>query len=198
MSYLRKLRYTVKPEKSFPVLRNCAGCGCKTTFINTNNFRVNANGNKIDVWLIYQCEKCKHTANFTIYERQKPDSIDKKEYRKFLANDEELAYQYGTDHHFFARNKAVVDWSEVKYCLESEDAVPLSEESIVQKGNVIEIHNKYMLKIRMDKLVAEILHFTRSKIKELEKQNVLIMNEDKSEHKMFVLIEESINSYMET
>lgn len=44
MSYLRKLEYTVIPEESFHIIRNCSGCGCKTVFHNTNSFRVNANG----------------------------------------------------------------------------------------------------------------------------------------------------------
>ncbi len=75
MHYLKKIEYKIMPRKSFRVIRNCSGCGKKTHFINTERFRVNANGNKIDVWLIYQCENCKHTCNLTVYERQKPSSI---------------------------------------------------------------------------------------------------------------------------
>ena len=87
MSYLKKIEYEIVPEKSFSVIRNCAGCGRKTLFQNTKKFRVNANGNKLDVWLIYQCEKCKHTFNLAIYERQKVSSIPETEYRQFLDND---------------------------------------------------------------------------------------------------------------
>ena len=51
MSYLRKIEYTIIQEESFKILKNCSGCGCKAVFHNTNCFRVNANGNKIDIWL---------------------------------------------------------------------------------------------------------------------------------------------------
>ena len=71
MSYLKKMEYKIVLRDSFWVIRNCPKCGRKTYFVNTKKFRVNANGNKLDVWLIYQCEECKHTLNISIYERQK-------------------------------------------------------------------------------------------------------------------------------
>lgn len=38
MSYIRKIEYRIVPDQSFEI-------------------RINANGNKLDVWLIYQCGK---------------------------------------------------------------------------------------------------------------------------------------------
>lgn len=64
------------------VRRNCPKCNEKVLYINSERFRVNANKNSIDIWLIYQCEKCKSTWNMTIYERIKPYDIDKYEYEK--------------------------------------------------------------------------------------------------------------------
>ena len=96
-------------NKSYKIVRNCGKCGCKRKYINTKRFRVNANGNKVDVWLIYQCEKCKHTYNLTIYERIRPTAIDSQEYERFLANDEELAEIYGIDKQLFAKNRAVIE-----------------------------------------------------------------------------------------
>lgn len=77
-----------------PVIRNCSGCGKKSYFINMKRFRVNTNGNRLDVWLIYQCENCKHTYNFTIHERAKVSSLPEKEYQHLLSNDERLAEMY--------------------------------------------------------------------------------------------------------
>lgn len=103
-----KIEYGTTHVTSYEVLRKCAKCGKKERFINTGCFRVNANGNQVDVWLIYQCAKCKHSYNLTIYERRKPSRIPQQEYERFLANDEELALQYGTDKEFFARNRAEI------------------------------------------------------------------------------------------
>lgn len=108
MSYCKKTEYEMMPEKSFSVIRNCSGCGRKTHFVNSKKFRVNANGNKLDVWLIYRCVKCRHTYNLTIYERKRASAISKEEYERFLCNDEELAEMYGRDIQLFKRNKAEI------------------------------------------------------------------------------------------
>ena len=91
---------------SIKVYHRCGGCGKKQEFVNSGKFRVNANGNCIDVWLIYRCKKCKHSWNLTIYERIKPSRIASEEYELFLANDEDLAYGYGNDISFLKRNNA--------------------------------------------------------------------------------------------
>ena len=94
-------------EKEYKIIHKCARCGKKMTFISTRRFRVNANKNKLDVWLIYQCKKCKHTLNVPIYERVSPQKIPRELYEGFLANDEELAIQYGSDAALF-RSKHLV------------------------------------------------------------------------------------------
>ncbi len=76
---------------------------------------MNANGNKIDVWLIYQCETCKHTLNLAIYERQKVSAISEKEYRRFLGNEEQLAEVYGRNMQLFRSNKAEIDFERLEY-----------------------------------------------------------------------------------
>ena len=88
------------------VYHKCGGCGKKQPFVNSGRFRVNANGNRVDVWLIYRCDKCKHSWNLTIYERAKPTKIPPDKYELFLDNDEELAAEYGNDIEFLKRNNA--------------------------------------------------------------------------------------------
>lgn len=101
MSYLRKKKNDDTSVKAVQIIHRCGGCRKKQTFINTGRFRVNANGSKLDVWLIYQCEKCKHTMNIPIYERVNPTRISREEYERFLENDRELAGEYGGDVAFF-------------------------------------------------------------------------------------------------
>lgn len=95
-------------EKEYKIIHKCGRCGKKTTFVSTRRFRVNANKNKLDVWLIYQCKKCKHTLNIPIYERVSPQKIPRELYEGFLGNDEELAVRYGTDAAFLKRNRSLV------------------------------------------------------------------------------------------
>ena len=83
---------------SIKVYHRCGGCGKKQEFVNSGKFRVNANGNRVDVWLIYRCKKCKHSWNLTIYERIRPSKI--------IENDCDFALKYGNDIDFLKRNKA--------------------------------------------------------------------------------------------
>ena len=188
MSYLRKIEYTIIPEESFKIIRNCSGCGCKTTFHNTNSFRVNANGNKIDVWLIYQCTKCKHTYNLTVYERCRPESMAKEEYEEYLRNSIKLAFGYGTDSQFFARNRVEVDWSNIKYVISRKNDMLVETDQFFHEGDLLVVNNSYALKVRTDKVVSEILNITRSGVKGLEKAGIIVVSDEKQEHKINIEI----------
>ena len=150
------------------MIRGCPKCGVKTRFRNTKRFRVNANGNKLDVWLIYQCENCKHTLNLAIYERQNVSSLAKDEYMSFLSNDEELAERYGKNIQFFRKNKADIDFDGLNY-----DFVKLheaKESSDCGEQILLTIHNPYQLKIHQEKQIAEVLGLSRSQVKKLVEQ----------------------------
>lgn len=88
------------------VYHRCGGCGKKQEFVNSGKFRVNANGNRVDVWLIYRCKKCKHSWNLAIYERVRPSRIEQEQYELFLDNDSALVMLYGNDMVFLKRNNA--------------------------------------------------------------------------------------------
>ena len=91
---------------SIRVCHRCGGCGKKQEFVNSGKFRVNANGSKVDVWLIYRCKKCKHSWNLTVFERISPSKIPPELYALILANDEDTALRYGNDPAFLKRNHA--------------------------------------------------------------------------------------------
>lgn len=93
--------------------RQCPKCGGKA-YENSGRFRVNANGRKLDVFLIYRCACCKATWNLTVLERVAPESVSPVLYRAFLANDAELALRYGCDAAFLRRNNA-------RYTIEAAD-----------------------------------------------------------------------------
>ena len=165
MSYLKKMEYEIVLKDSFWVIRNCSKCGRKTYFKNTRKFRVNTNGNKLDVWLIYQCEECKNTLNISIYERAKISFIPKEEYQCFLNNDEQFAEIHGKNMQLFRKNKATIDFEKVNY-----DFIKLNE--TMEYGDfdeqiVIAINNPYQLKIRPEKQIAAILGVSRSQEKKL-------------------------------
>lgn len=183
MSYLKKMEYEIVLKDSFWVIRNCPKCGRKTYFKNTRKFRVNANGNKLDVWLIYQCEECKYSLNISIYERRKVSSIPDSEYQCFLKNDEQFAEMYGKNVQIFRKNKAAIDFQKVTY-----DYVKLHETmeyGNIKKQIVIVVNNPYQLKIRPEKQIAEILGLSRSQVKNLLDKGEM---ELKTELPQFILL----------
>lgn len=176
--------FTVMPKEAYKIIRNCAGCGCKMSYISTGEFRVNANGNKVDVWLIYQCEKCKHTYNLPIYERIRPGEI-KREYESFLSNDKKLALMYGMNKALFIRNRVEIDAGEIEYEISPSEGA--CADHMVE---CIEIDNPYEVKIRTDKIVSQILNITRAQVKQLEQSGMIQMEKRYLGNKTRVMIKE--------
>ncbi len=199
MCYFEKTEYRIRPVSGYKILRGCPGCGGRSVYGSTGNFRVNANGRQVDVWLIYQCEKCGHTYNLAIYERVRPKEIPGEEYRSFLENDGQAALRWGIDKGVFARNRAEIDWEDISYevipvdgaipakdrrsgCRGDENQECQNREMECQGNSAIDgkaercrkklliIFNPYELKIRADKVAAEVCHITRSKARQLAKE----------------------------
>lgn len=171
MSYLRKIEYEIVLKDSFWISRNCPKCGRKTHYINTKKFRINANGNKLDIWLIYQCLECKHTLNLAIYERRKVSSIPKEEYQCFLNNDEQLAETYGKNMQLFRTNNADIDFDRLHYDFIKLHETIESEE--LGERIVIRINNPRQLKIHLEKQIATVLGISRMQVKRLlEKEEI--------------------------
>lgn len=150
--------YEIIPESTYGIIRNCGKCGCKRIYRSTEKFRVNANGNHLDVWLIYQCEKCKHTYNLPIYERVNKGVLDPKQYALFLCNDKALAFQIGNDRQLLERNHCVIDLENVAY-------------SLKQVGEGVDdkliITNPYGMKVRIEKLLSQLFKVSRSQLKKM-------------------------------
>ena len=168
MSYSKKYEYKIVPRESFQIRHNCAKCGKKTLFVNTHCFRVNANGNKLDVWLIYQCENCKHTKNLTIYERMSPSKILKQDYERFLSNDIAFAETYGKNKEFFQKNKAEIDWGKVSYdYYNTVDECMAEMPETLYEDDILSVEDPYHLNLRAEQILADILKCSKSKAKKM-------------------------------
>lgn len=95
--------FRMVPTDTYTIVRGCAGCGGKSTYRCADRFRVNANGKRLDVWLIYRCERCKHTYNLPVYSRALRDALSAEEYRALLANDPAAVARVGRDRALFLR-----------------------------------------------------------------------------------------------
>lgn len=168
MSYLKGETWTLTPVSSYKIIRNCPKCGTRSLFQSTGNFRINANKKCIDIWLIYQCEKCRSTYNLTIFERVSPKKLPEGFYKKFQENNNALALEIGTAKEIFEKNRAVVKEESISYIVTKENIeIPVSLQALEGNCRIICIQNPNGLKIRVDKFLAEQLSISRSKVKHL-------------------------------
>jgi hypothetical protein len=69
------VRWIVSATELPRIRRRCPGCRAPRQFVCSNRFRVNANGRRIDAWLIYNCERCEDRLNAPVLERAPVASI---------------------------------------------------------------------------------------------------------------------------
>lgn len=84
--------WRVRPLHTPAVLRRCARCDEVRPFRSSGRFRINAQGHRLDVWLIYRCATCEQTWNRTVWERVHPDRIPPERFAAYLANDLDVAW----------------------------------------------------------------------------------------------------------
>ncbi len=174
MSYLNIYEWEIVPRNLPKVKRNCPKCNGKSSYINCGKFRVNANKNNVDIWMIYQCEKCKSTWNMTIYERTNPAAINKEEYEKFLSNDSELIKHYAYNLGLYSKNKAEVTLDNIEYGL----VIKKLEKNYTKENElIIKITCRYPIEVRLDRLISEKLGFSRSRIKNMSKKGLIYIND---------------------
>lgn len=91
MSFPIKVEWTISCSASPAVIRPCARCGGASPFMSTGKFRLNANGNKLDAWLIYSCQTCHKTWNRPVFERRPVGSVSKSELEALQSNNSDHA-----------------------------------------------------------------------------------------------------------
>jgi len=70
------IEWTIKPKNPPRPILACSTCGGARPYRSSGRIRLNANGKRLDAWLIYKCVDCDGTWNRTIFERQSVRSID--------------------------------------------------------------------------------------------------------------------------
>jgi hypothetical protein len=64
------VRWTLVPRNCPRPVFACPTCGDNRPFHPSGKIRLNANGKRLDAWLIYKCDDCDHTWNRPIFERR--------------------------------------------------------------------------------------------------------------------------------
>jgi len=153
------VRWTVNPTTPPQALHGCSTCNTQKPFKHSGKMRVNANGKRIDAWLIYTCTTCDTTWNRPILERQNIRTIDPAMLEAFQANDigwaEKLAFDVG---HLRRQAAKVQEFSDVK--------IEKSVMSNTQPWSALHILLRLPLptSLRLDRLLANELGISRQRL----------------------------------
>lgn len=148
-------RWKIVPLTPPAILRGCPRCGVKKRFISSGLFRVNANGNRIDVWLIYRCCDCDATLNLDVLTRVNPKTIPRDIYDRYAANDDELALITACDTALLKKNKAEPDYETASYRTEREGD---------HADGLVRLLSPCAMNLRLDKVLAEGLGISRASV----------------------------------
>jgi hypothetical protein len=176
MSDILRVLWTVVPRSAPQPWLNCNRCRGIRRFGSSGKIRVNANGKRLDAWLIYKCTCCDSTWNRPVLERRHVRTIDPLFLMSLRANDPELARRLAFDRENLRRKAGLVE--------EFDDVVVRKEmlsESIAPARRLeILCAVPETTRLRVDRLLATELHLSRSRIRNLQNTGDLAVSPEGS------------------
>ena len=160
MCNVLRVQWTIIPQRAPQPWIACSGCGGPKPFESSGKTRLNANGKKLDAWLIYRCLACEKTWNRSIFERQNVRSIDRAVLEAMQSSDREWIRVLEFDVAALRRQAQRVD--------EFPD-VDVSRKVISNGGGnpaklEIELVAPLPASLRLDRLLAAELSLSRSQL----------------------------------
>jgi len=162
MSDVLRVQWTIIPATAPEPWLNCNRCRGTTRFRTSGKIRVNANGKRVDAWLIYKCTSCDNTWNRPVLERQHVSTIDPHLLASLQANDPELSRRLAFDADTLRRKVKVERVADV---IVRKEIVSNSTRSARQLEIVCVVRETTGL--RVDRLLSAELRLSRSRIQSL-------------------------------
>ena len=111
MSNILRVQWTITPEIAPRPWLNCNRCGDTRPFVSSDKIRINANGRRIDAWLIYKCAICENSWNRPMLDRRNVGEIDSSTLHALQTNDPDLVRRAAFDVDDLKRNTGRVEES---------------------------------------------------------------------------------------
>jgi hypothetical protein len=97
MSSILRVQWTITPSTPPQPWLACSRCRDIRPFRCSGKFRLNANGKRLDAWLIYRCGSCDNTWNRPVLERRNRRDIDPAFLHAVETNDPQWIRRYAFD-----------------------------------------------------------------------------------------------------
>ena len=154
--------WTITPKIAPQPWRPCSRCGTQRPFRCSGKFRFNANGKRLDAWLIYKCTGCDETWNRTVVERRAAREFNPAVLAAFEANDPALVRRFAFDAVGLRKSAhRVAEFGEVEVRKDLLDGTFGSDSPISLE---IVLRVPIPIPLRLDRLLAAELGISRSRV----------------------------------
>ncbi|WP_051228730.1 DUF1062 domain-containing protein [Pleomorphomonas oryzae] len=170
MSDRLSVRWTIVPRDCPRPVFACPTCGGDRPFHQSGKLRLNANGKRLDAWLIYKCDDCDRTWNRPIYERRLAAELPPDDLAALRSGDPAFIRRLAFDLAALRRKTPVIAQSE-----------EVGVEKVVTGGSAhatdieITLAVPYPVGLRLDRLLAAELGLARSRIVALAGEGQLVV-----------------------
>ncbi|MBB3590937.1 hypothetical protein FHX08_001281 [Rhizobium sp. BK529] len=145
-------------------------------FQSSGKTRLNANGRKLDAWLIYKCLTCDKTWNRPLFERQNVRDIDPATLEALQSNDVEWIRMESFNLDALKRKSQRIDEFP-----EFDIARQVMREAVGWTRLEIELLVPLPASIRLDRLLACELKFSRTRLQTLHEKGLLQVSPDRAD-----------------
>ena len=168
MCTLHRVRWTITPRFSPQPWIACSGCGTQKPFQSSGKIRLNANGKKLDAWLIYRCRDCKRTWNRPLFERAARSELDSATLDALHFSDPDWVrtHEFAIDD-LRRRASHVDEYAEADIVKETLSGVSNSP------AMVIELKVALSSSLRLDRLLSTELGVSRARLRVLYERGLL-------------------------
>jgi len=175
MSDVLRVKWTIGVQSPPQPLLYCRRCKGTRNFTSSGRIRLNANGKRIDAWLIYRCTSCDSTWNRPVLERRPLRSIDPLVLAALQANEPTLARNLALDVEDLKRRVGTV---------EAFDGVVVVKDT--QSWHTGPVRGVEILLVvphpvvhRLDRLLAAELQLSRSQVHAMAASGALVVTPGK-------------------
>jgi hypothetical protein len=139
-------------------IRYCPTCGVAKKFACSERFRVNAQKKLLDVWLHYRCSDCGGAWKYPVLERQSIATLSAEAYESYVRHDTHTVWQHAFDLSRMRPHVMEID-ANVSIMVVRSSIGNASEE-----GLCIHFEVPFPCEIRLDRLLASELRWSRTKV----------------------------------
>jgi hypothetical protein len=159
MDNVLEVRWTLTPKIAPRPWIACSGCGAPRPFTSSDRIRLNANGRKLDAWLIYKCVACDNAWKRPLFERVDVRAVQPALLEALQSNDSDWIQSRAFDVADLKRHsRRIEEFADVD--VERTALGSPQNWTILRIGVAV----RFAACVRLERLLASELHLTRSRL----------------------------------